>query len=45
MFYIKECYKTYWNIYIASLLTWKTNQRPGPNKQPDGEMSQNKFID
>ena len=27
------------------LLTRKVNKGPGHNKQPDGEMSQNKFID
>ncbi len=27
------------------ILTSKTNKGPGQNKQPEGEMSQNKFSD
>ena len=42
MFYIKECYI---GIFIVHPYSHGKLIRPGPKKQPGGEMSQNKFSD
>ena len=48
MCFIKECYQNLLqnDLYIVKkILPSKTNKGPGQNKQPEGEMSQNKFSD